>query len=360
MAAATQHAAAGARGQVGDGVEEPGLADAGLALDQQQAGLARRGEPGPGPLDLRQLGLAAHEERTLDVVRRPARSAGSAASRSTERCRSAGLAVGSRAEVLAQACGQVVVRRERRRCPAVGHQRAHQGADGLLVERIRRRRPRRPPGPPRRVPGRSAPRRAGGGRGDAVSRPRGGRRAPSRRRPRRPAPAGCRAGSSAARAAAAASTGSPAAARAAASVASRAASSRSTSHGPRAASPYERPVAVSRSAPEQPAGAADQGGHVGRGIGRRVLGPQRLDDAVERDQRAALGGQQREQGAGLAAAELPSASACRRPARSTRERRGEPDPGRPAALLHASSMRQPAIRLRFGGVFLAQRRRRIG
>ena len=54
---------------------------------------------------------------------------------------------------------------------------------------------------------------------------------------------------SAARAAAAASTGSPAAERAPDSVVSRAASSTSTSHGPRGVSPYERPVAASRSAP---------------------------------------------------------------------------------------------------------------
>ena len=146
VAAATQHAAAGARGQVGDGVEEPGLADAGLALDQQQAGLVRRGEPGPGPLDLRQLGLAAHQERTLDVVagRRLGRERGLPEHGEVQ---VSGLAVGSRAEVLAQACGQVVVRRECSSRPAVGHERAHQGADGLLVVRVRRHAHGSHPGP---------------------------------------------------------------------------------------------------------------------------------------------------------------------------------------------------------------------
>ena len=137
MAAATQHEAAGARGQVGDGVEEPGLADAGLALDQQQAGRARRGEPGPGALDLRQLGLAPHQERSLDVVagRRLGRKRGLPEHGEVQ---VSGLAVRSRAEVLAQACGQLVVRREGGSRPAVGHERAHQGADGLLVVRVRR------------------------------------------------------------------------------------------------------------------------------------------------------------------------------------------------------------------------------
>ena len=88
VAAAAQDAAAGGGGQVGHRVQEAGLADAGLALDEHQRRRARRAEPGPGALGLGELGLAADERGSARRAVLVGASAGRSASRSTETCRS--------------------------------------------------------------------------------------------------------------------------------------------------------------------------------------------------------------------------------------------------------------------------------
>ena len=198
------------------------------------------------------------------------------------------------------------------------------------------------------------PRRAGGGRGDAVSRPRGGRPAPSRRRPRRPAPAGCPRGSSAARAAAAASTGSPAAERAPDSVVSRAASSRSTSHGPRGVSPYERPVAASRSAPRSlrvrlTRVATLAAGSAGASSGHNASTMRSSGTSAPRSVASSA--------SKVRALRLPSSRpvSVSPPGTSTASAEASRIRVVPWPSSTPPSMRQPAIRLRFAAGFLAQR-----
>ena len=268
------------------------------------------------------------------------------------------LAVRGRAELLAQPGGQVVVRRQGRARPAVGDEGAHQGPDGLLVERVGGDALGGDPGRPGRlergerlgeqVPGAAAQgvglaahaqhpvgvvlvdegrlaaeqleRRAGRGHGE---------RGLARGRPGR-------------------------------GLGGEARRLVEVDH-PRSASgqPVRAPGRGQQVGAEQPPGPADEGGHVGGRVGGRFVGPERLDDPVEGDQRPALGGQQGQQGAGLAAAELSSLErVAARPV--DRERGGEPDPGRPVALLHASEYAPTPIRLRFAATFPAQRGRRIG
>ena len=81
-------------------------------------------------------------------------SAGSADSRSTARCRSAVAAVRVGAELVAQPAGQGVVRREGGRRPARRDRRAHQVADRPLVERVGQHRLGGDRGRPGRLDGR--------------------------------------------------------------------------------------------------------------------------------------------------------------------------------------------------------------
>ena len=357
VAAAAQDAAAGGGGQVGHRVQEAGLADAGLALDEHQRRRARRAEPGPGALGLGELGLAADEEGPLD--RGPRRCLGREVRLAQHRdVQVDALAVRGRAQLLAQPGGQVVVRRQGRARPAVGDEGAHQGPHGLLVERVGGHALGGDPGRPGRLErgerlGEQVPGAAAQGVGLAAhaQHPVGvvlvdeGRLAAEQLERRAGRGHGERR----------LARGSPGR-----GLGGEARRLVEVDH-PRSAGgqPVRATGRGQQVGAEQPPGAADEGGHVGGRVGGRFVGPERLDDPVEGDQRPALRGQQGQQGAGLAAAELSSLErVAARPV--DRERGGEPDPGRPVALLHASEYAPTPIRLRFAATFPAQRRRRIG
>ena len=126
VAATAKDPASGGRGQLGHRLEEPGLADARLSLDEQQPGASTA----PSPAHARSA-LASSGSRPTSRDRSTAAvagaSAGSAASRSTETCRSAVSRSGG-AELVAEPPGQVVVRRQRRARPPAGDEGAHQRA----------------------------------------------------------------------------------------------------------------------------------------------------------------------------------------------------------------------------------------
>ena len=103
----------------------------------------------------------------------------------------------------------------------------------------------------------------------------------------------------------------------------------------------DQPVGPARRAgqcvAEQPSGAADQRRDVGRRVRGRVLGPEHVDDPVHRHQPPSLGGQEGQQGASLAAAQLPAGQGAL--GRVDGERRGQPYADRSGS--HLPSFRTP-------------------
>ncbi len=340
VAASPEHQTARAHGDLGDRVEEPGLADARLTLHEHEVtGVEGVGgaDVGPRPLGRGQLGLAA-EQADAGSRHAGARLGGQPCLTEDRQVQVCGVPVGRGAEVLAQPVGQVVVRRQGRAGPAVGDQRPHQVSQRLLVERVVGRRLRRygrglgrverrehvrqqVPGPAPEAVGLAADRQhpvvvgllgegaLGAEQVQGRPRRRGGERRLVRGRP----------------------------------VGRLAEQRRHLVEVHRPAAPVGQSVGPARCreyvGSEQPAGPADEGRHVGRGVGRRVVGPEGVDDAVQGDERAAFGGQQGQQGAALAAAQVPPGQRAARPV--DRERRREPDPDGP---VHVPSIRHPALR----------------
>ena len=345
MAPRAQDGPARPAGQLGRGLQQPGLPDPGLTLDEQQATGARtRG--GPGPPHERQLGLAPDQRRSSCGPRAVlGRGPGVPEHREVQLGRGT---VRVRAELVAQPPGEGVVRRQGRRRAAGRHLGAHQGPAGALVERVTldrfggdTHRLRRVDDRQRRgeQPASACAQRVGlppyaldpvgvrlvekGVLGtEQVEGPagRGGAEAVLARR--QPVvglveqPAGLvqvdRPGSGADQAVGAA----------------RRTGQRVT---------------------EEPTGAADQGRDVGCRVRRRVVRPEHGDDPVHGDQPATLGREQGEQGARLAAAEF--APLDRAAVQVDRDRRAQPDAdrighGHPLETLPCSIRRVAGVRQR--------------
>ncbi len=141
MAPSSQDLTARGGDELGDRVDEPGLADAALADHEQQLcpapgdhGLPRRVEHG-------ELRRAAHQQDLRGVAAR-ARQDRDAVGVGHRLAEQRELQVGRDpvrvgAEVLAQRPGELVVRRQGGGHPAVGGQRAHQVAHRALVVGVR-------------------------------------------------------------------------------------------------------------------------------------------------------------------------------------------------------------------------------
>ena len=319
VAAGPEHQPTGGPGQVGGRVQEAGLPDPGLALDEDQPRRSRRRRParrarsrrGRPPARPASAGTPSRAGAGL-VRRRQSRAAGRGArrpSRRPGRCPARGAGAGParrtsrgpRPSVPAAACARIRSRTARSSNGSAATASAATATAAGGSSR-RQRRGQQVPGPSRagRPPRRALP-------------------GPSRRPPRPPEPVGVPSRSSARREPAAASPCSPAPRRPAASSSNAAASSRSTDQSP-STNPCARPGALVSASPSSRRGATDQGGDVRGGIRGRTVGPEHVDDRVHRDQAAALGGQQGEQRAGLAGAEVAAPHAPpRRPRRVSAE-----------------------------------------
>ena len=335
VAAPAQHGAAGSVREFGDRVQQPGLANAGFADDQQQALPVRTSDRRPRLLDAAELGLAAEQHHPLLT-----RGSRGTFSRQVALPKQGDVQLGRRAvrggtELVAKPSDQPVVHGKTGRRPPVGHECPHQVTYRALVEwvpsgavggdshgrrrvehgerdgEVMRRSPAQPISlaPDRRHPvgivlvdqGRLGPQQVESG----------ARRSSAEHVLTRPDPGG-RLGTEASRLVEV-DPPSPAV--------------RQAVHAARTGDHVRA---------EEPAGSTDQRRHVGCRVGRWSLRPQGLDDPVDRYRTSALGGQQREQRPGFAAAQRLSGERPR--GQVNRDGRAQPDSHRGLALHHAASI----------------------